>query len=300
MKMSLGSLSAIVTMRQIFKLMRVHQWVKNFFIFSPAFFGGKIFAPLVLFNLAIAFVAFSLMASCVYIINDYIDIPRDRLHPEKCKRPLASGVISKQQAWIVLLILFTMALTLGAFLPAFALVTILAYFGMNLLYSFKLKHIAIIDVSIIAIGFLLRVALGGIAANVPISHWLIMLTFLLSMLLGLAKRRDEYLIYLEGANTRKSIEGYNLQFIDVSMMLASSVTVVTYIMYTVSEEVIERIGNENVYLTTIFPILGIMRYLQQTLVFTKTGSPTKILLSDRFIQLVILLWLFSFGILLYS
>ncbi|MEM9543513.1 MAG: UbiA prenyltransferase family protein [Cyanobacteria bacterium P01_E01_bin.42] len=287
-------------MRQIVQLMRVHQWVKNGFIFIPAFFAGKIFVSWVLLNLTIAFVAFSLMASCVYIINDYIDIPHDKLHPEKCKRPLASGAISRYQARIILLLLFAIALALALYLPAFALVTILGYFSMNLLYSFKLKHIAIIDVSIIAIGFLLRVALGGIAAGVPISHWLIMLTFLLAMLLGLAKRRDEFLIYLEGMNTRKSIEGYNLQFIDVSMMLASSVTVVTYIMYTVSEEVIDRIGNDNVYLTTLFPILGIMRYLQQTLVFTKTGSPTKILLSDRFIQLVILLWLLSFGVLLYS
>lgn len=300
MKMSSESISALVTMRQIVQLMRVHQWVKNGFIFIPAFFAGKIFVSWVLLNLTIAFVAFSLMASCVYIINDYIDIPHDKLHPEKCKRPLASGAISRYQARIILLLLFAIALALALYLPAFALVTILGYFSMNLLYSFKLKHIAIIDVSIIAIGFLLRVALGGIAAGVPISHWLIMLTFLLAMLLGLAKRRDEFLIYLEGMNTRKSIEGYNLQFIDVSMMLASSVTVVTYIMYTVSEEVIDRIGNDNVYLTTLFPILGIMRYLQQTLVFTKTGSPTKILLSDRFIQLVILLWLLSFGVLLYS
>lgn len=299
MKTSLGSLSVILTIRQILKLMRVHQWVKNFFIFSPAFFGGKIFAPWVVFNLAIAFISFSLMASCIYIINDYIDIPQDRIHPKKCKRPLASGAISKQQARIILLVLFSLALALGFSLPRFALLTILGYFSMNLLYTFKLKHIAIIDISIIAIGFLLRVSLGGIVANVPISHWLIMLTFLLAMFLGLAKRRDEYLIYLEGSNTRKSIEGYNLQFIDVSMMLMVSVTVVTYIMYTVSEEVIARIGNDNVYLTTIFPVLGIVRYLQQTLVFTKTGSPTKILLSDRFLQLIVLMWLISFGALLY-
>ncbi|MGK7924537.1 MAG: UbiA prenyltransferase family protein [Spirulina sp.] len=299
MKTSLGSLSVILTIRQILKLMRVHQWVKNFFIFSPAFFGGKIFAPWVVFNLAIAFIYFSLMASCIYNINDNIDIPQDRINPKKCKRPLASGAISKQQARIILLVLFSLALALGFSLPRFALLTILGYFSMNLLYTFKLKHIAIIDISIIAIGFLLRVSLGGIVANVPISHWLIMLTFLLAMFLGLAKRRDEYLIYLEGSNTRKSIEGYNLQFIDVSMMLMVSVTVVTYIMYTVSEEVIARIGNDNVYLTTIFPVLGIVRYLQQTLVFTKTGSPTKILLSDRFLQLIVLMWLISFGALLY-
>lgn len=283
----------------VLKLIRVHQWVKNGFVFAPVFFASQLNQWTVWAQVTIAFFAFSLMASCIYVINDYVDIERDRLHPTKCDRPLASGAISKPQARWIVGILLTMAVALGVTLPFPGIVIILGYFIMNIFYSFKLKHIAIIDITIIAIGFLLRVFLGGVTTQVFISHWLIMLTFLLAMFLGLAKRRDEYLIYLQGKNTRTSIEGYNIDFINVAMMLTASVTVVTYIMYTVSDEVIQRVGHSNLYITTIFVVLGILRYLQQTLVFTQSASPTKILLYDRFLQGIIGAWLITFGYFLY-
>lgn len=283
----------------LLKLIRVHQWVKNSFVFAPVFFASQLNQWAVWTQVSIAFFAFSLMASCIYVINDYVDIERDRLHPTKCNRPLASGAISKSHARWIVGILLTIAAALGITLPFPGLLILLGYWVMNLWYSFKLKHIAIIDITIIAIGFLLRVFLGGVTAQVFISHWLIMLTFLLAMFLGLAKRRDEYLIYLQGKNTRTSIEGYNIDFINVAMMLTASVTVVTYIMYTVSEEVTQRIGHSNLYITTIFVVLGILRYLQQTLVFTQSASPTKILLHDRFLQGIIGAWVIAFGYFLY-
>ncbi|MDB9313762.1 UbiA prenyltransferase family protein [Spirulina sp. CS-785/01] len=285
--------------RHLLKLIRVHHWIKNGFIFVPAFFAGRLFNWETIASLVLGFFAFSLMASCIYVINDYLDIPQDKLHPEKRKRPLASGAVTKSEANLLIIGLFAIAFLISIFLSFHALAIILAYFVMNLLYSIRLKHIAILDICIIAFGFLLRIALGGVVGQVFISHWLIMLTFLLSLLLGLAKRRDEYLIFRKGNNTRKSIEGYNLEFIDLSMMLTSSVTLVTYIMYTVSDEVVNRIGHPNLYVTAVFVVVGIMRYLQQTLVFTKSGSPTKILLQDAFLQSVIAAWLLTFGILIY-
>jgi 4-hydroxybenzoate polyprenyltransferase len=283
----------------ILKLIRVHQWVKNGFVFAPVFFASRLNQGGVWLQVTIAFFAFSVMASCIYVINDYVDIERDRLHPSKCKRPLAAGTITKPQAKWLIISLLAVAVALSITLPFPAILIVLGYFVMNLFYSFKLKHIAIIDITIIAIGFLLRIFLGGVTTQVLISHWLIMLTFLLAMFLGLAKRRDEYLIYLQGKSTRTSIEGYNIDFINVAMMLTASVTVVTYIMYTVSDEVTQRIGHSDLYITTIFVVLGILRYLQQTLVFTQSASPTKILLHDHFLQGIIGAWLMTFGYFLY-
>ncbi|NEO27806.1 MAG: UbiA prenyltransferase family protein, partial [Kamptonema sp. SIO4C4] len=198
--------------RHLLRLIRVHHWVKNGFIFVPAFFAGQLFNGDTIASLVLGFFAFSLMASCIYVINDYIDIPQDKLHPEKRKRPLASGAVTKPEAHVLIIGLFAIASLLGVAISSTGLVIILTYFILNLLYSVRLKHIAILDICIIAFGFLLRIALGGVAGKVLISHWLIMLTFLLALLLGLAKRRDEYLIFLKGKNTRKAIEGYNLEF----------------------------------------------------------------------------------------
>ena len=281
------------------KLIRVHQWVKNLFIFAPAFFAQRFFDLNMIGSLILAFLVFSLVASSVYILNDYLDIEKDRLHPRKRLRPLAAGTINKNAALLFMGVLLTAGIVLGFLVNWRLLLVIGVYFVMNVFYSFRLKHIAILDISIIAFGFLLRIYAGGVSAEIPISKWIILLTFLLAMLLALGKRRDEFLLFQQGKETRKSISGYSLPFINVSMTLMAAVTVVSYIMYTVSTEVVQRLGNEHIYLTTIFVILGIMRFLQIALVLEESGSPTMVLLKDRFIQLVISAWILTFMAILY-
>lgn len=151
----------------------------------------------------------------------------------------------------------------------------------------------------IAIGFVLRVFLGGLAVSVELSHWLIIMTFLLALILALAKRRGEFINQNDQRKSREVLSGYNLGFIDVTMVMIAAITIVCYVMYTISEEVVDRLGTNYLYLTTIFVLLGILRYLQQTLVFSRTESPTRFLYRDRFLQLVLIGWLASFAVLLY-
>ena len=266
----------------------------------PVFFAGQFLEPNILLNVLLAFVAYSLVASSLYIINDYTDQAQDRLHPVKKNRPLAAGTVATQTAFILFAFLMIAAIAIGAFVGQSFLLILGIYFVMNLGYTFWLKHIAIVDVCIISIGFLLRIFAGGEAAGVPISKWLVVLTFLLAMILALGKRRGEFIT--SGAtesNTRKSLSGYNLVFIDSSMLFMAAITVVAYLMYTISDEVMERIGSEYIYFTTIFVILGMLRYFQQTIVFHRTESPTNVLFKDHFIQLVLLLWIATFAYLLY-
>lgn len=284
----------------VIKLIRVRQWVKNLFIFVPPFFAAHLYTFQSIFETFFTFLAFSFVASSIYVINDYLDIEQDRLHPSKKDRPLASGVISKQQAIIILAVLIFIGFSIGLWLQSPLLLGILGfYFIMNIAYSAKLKHIAIVDIVIIATGFLLRIFAGASVNQIFVSHWLILLTFLLALILALGKRRGEFLHKLSGKKTRKVLDGYNLQFIDTSLAVIVAITIVCYIMYTISEEVMLRVHSQYLYFSTIFVLLGILRYFQQTFVFQRTESPTEFLLKDHFLQIVLLLWGAFFGYLLY-
>lgn len=281
--------------RNVFILIRAHQYVKNLFIFLPLFFVGRITDADLLFNAFIAFVAFSVTASAIYILNDYHDIEEDRQHPKKKNRPLASGAISKKSAIFLMSVFFIVGISLMATLSLPAVAILGFYITLNIGYSFYLKHIAILDVIIIAIGFALRLFVGSTATGIPLSMWIVIMTFLLALFLALAKRRDDILIFIETDNkVRKVIDGYNLQLIDGAMMIMASVVIVAYILYTTSVTNIQRLQSEYLYLTTLFVILGIMRYLQLAFVVNDSGSPTRIVLKDRFMQLTIMAWIFSF------
>lgn len=248
----------------------------------------------------IAFIAFSLVASSVYIFNDYHDIEEDRKHPTKKNRPLASGKVSKQSAKILMIILLMFGLAISYLLKGTVFYLILSYFILNLLYTLKLKHIVIIDTFIIATGFVIRIFVGSQAGNIWLSMWIIIMTFLLALFIALAKRRDDVLVYLEtGDKARKIIDGYNLEFLNTSMVIMASVVIVSYIMYTISSDVVSRMHSENLYLTVVFVILGLLRYMQITIVEKKSGSPTEMLLRDRFLQLSILGWIATFILLIY-
>ena len=287
--------------KSVIQLLRVQQWLKNTFLFLPIFFGLRITQTDLLINTFYAFLGFSFIASAIYIFNDWLDIEADKLHPKKKDRPMACGKISKRTALLLLLILMVAGLSIFIIkidnTLAYALIGF--YIIQNFLYTVKLKNIAIVDVTIIALGFVIRILIGGAVSNTPLSQWIIIMTFLLALFLALAKRRDDVLIFMSSGNqTRKNIHGYNLEFLNASMVIMASIVIVSYIMYATSADVTRRLG-DYIYLTTFFVIIGLIRYLQITFVKNKSGSPTKVLLSDMFLKLLIAGWITSFAVSLY-
>ena len=179
-------------------------------------------------------------------------------------------------------------------------VILIAYVTMNVLYSFHLKHVAIIDVTVIATGFIFRLATGSVVTGVALSQWIVVVTFLLALFLALAKRRDDVVIFLEtGEKLRKVIDGYTIQFLDGAMMIMASVVIVAYILYTTTSEIIQKHQTDHLYLTSLFVIVGILRFLQLCIVENDCSSPTKVLLKDRFMQMTIAAWIMSFTWILY-
>jgi 4-hydroxybenzoate polyprenyltransferase len=289
-----------MTMKDGFRLLRVHQYLKNLFIFLPLFFSLRIFETDLLMSASLAFAIFSAVASAVYIGNDFRDIEVDRAHPVKKDRPLAAGRVSPRVALTIAAALLVAGLAASWVLSPDMFSLLVLYGILNAAYSIRLKHIPIVDIFAIAVNFVIRIFVGGAVTHVEIYMWIIIMTFLLALFMALAKRRDDVLIFMETERkSRKSIDGYNLTFIDSAMTAMAAVTMVAYIMYTVSPDVITKFGTDKLYLTTAFVILGMMRYMQITFVEEKSGSPTEILLKDRFIQLAILGWIGSFGILIY-
>lgn len=292
-------------MKTYLKLLRVEQWVKNLFVFLPMFFSGNLTNGHMAALSIVAFLLFSFTASSIYIINDYNDIAADREHPEKKFRPLASGDVSKNAAKTIFLLLWIMTatvLTLSAFLLHFSwqsLTAVLAvYFIMNLAYTFRLKHVAIVDIFIIAAGFVLRVLAGGCATQIPISQWALLLTFLLALVLAIGKRRGELINARRTGKTRRALDGYNVQFADIALSISCTLAVVCYVMFTLSPEVQHRF-HPRVFYTVIFVVFAFLRYLQQTLVYNSTESPTKVIYRDRYIQLTLLAWLAVFLMMIY-
>jgi decaprenyl-phosphate phosphoribosyltransferase len=283
----------------------VDQYVKNLFIFLPPFFAGRLTEIQVLGVVAPSFVALCMLASGVYVFNDLRDIEEDRSHPVKCRRPLPSGEVSPGKA---------KAIAAGLFLAGFGLAAVeslrirsgelfllfCAYVFLNVLYTHWLKRYAILDVAIIAVGFVIRIVLGAVSSAVLLSNWIVLMTFLLALFLGFGKRRDDLvLLNDEAVQIRKSAAGYSLAFLDAAMVMMGSVVVVAYIMYTVSPDVMARFATDRLYLTTVFVVLGILRYLQITFIERNSGSPTRIILKDRFMKVVVAGWIISFLLIIY-
>ena len=285
------------------KLLRPAQWSKNLFVFLPLFFAQDIDNLPRLLAVVVAFVALSLASSCIYVLNDMCDVEFDRKHPEKCRRPIASGRVSLPVArgvYTFLLILSVVVVAL--FIPSTPMYVVLAtYLLINHAYSLWLKHIAILDVMIVAFGFVLRIIAGAVAAEVVPSHWIIIMTFLLALFLVLAKRRDDVIKYERTqAVARRNVTAYSRNFLDHVITLVAAITLVSYIMYTVDEEIVARFNCSYVYATSIFVLAGILRYLQITLVEEKSWSPTKIIMRDRFLKLSVIGWLLLFAYIIYG
>ncbi|WP_407534203.1 decaprenyl-phosphate phosphoribosyltransferase [Elizabethkingia miricola] len=291
-------------MKKYLKLLRVEQWVKNLFVFLPVFFSGKIMDTDLFSKSCVAFIVFSLTASCIYILNDYMDIELDKQHPEKRNRPLASGAIGKKTAIGIFVLLIALAVGFilymqnqGLEIKEFATV-IISYFVINILYTFKLKHVAIVDICIIATGFVLRVLAGGYITGIVVSQWAILLTFILALVLAIGKRRGELINAQINGKTRKALDGYNVQFADIALSISCALAIVCYLMFTLSPEVQQKF-HPRVFYTVIFVVFAFLRYLQQTLVYNKTESPTKIIYKDHYIQATMLLWLIAFLLQIY-
>lgn len=289
--------------KDIIRLIRPYHWVKNLFVFLPLFFDKRITDFPAILSCLVVFGSFCAISSCIYCINDIIDSEYDKLHPEKRHRPVASGNISKTAAFLIASLLFLISFALiFCFSPArwnSIISIVIAYFLLNIAYCTYLKKKAIVDVFCIAFGFVLRILAGGISTNVSVSQWIIMMTFILSLFLAFAKRRDDVLKLEEGIKVRDSINHYSLSFLNQTLSVLASITMVCYIMYTVSDEVVKRIGSSYLFTTSVFVLAGIIRYLQIAIVDLRSGSPTKILLKDSFLQFCIIGWIIEFAILLY-
>lgn len=284
----------------IIRLLRPKQWSKNVFVLLPLFFDKK-FTDLRLLGLTVlCFIIFSLAASAVYCLNDILDRKADALHPVKCKRPIASGAVSVSAGWIACgaCALLAVGLTLWQ-IPDLKWL-LLGYMVLNIAYSLWLKHISLVDMLVVASFYVMRVLAGAITGDIVPSQWIVVMTFLLALFLVLGKRRDDVMLQAEtGTTVRRGVANYNLQFVNMTLTLVATVTIVAYMMYTMSDEVATRFGNRYVYCTAVFVLAGILRYLQITVVENRSGSPTRVLFRDRFIQLCLLGWFLTFLLIIY-
>jgi len=287
-------------MKDLLRLIRPKQYIKNIIIFLPIFFASQFTDIVLLSKTAIAFIAFSICASGIYVFNDIQDAEFDRKHPVKKNRPIASGVVSEKTAYFLMAILFLASFSILFVLSVDATLYMAIYVILNIAYSLHLKHVAILDVSIIGVGFVIRLFVGAATTSTVLSMWIIIMIFLLALFIALAKRRDDVLVFIDtGHRMRKVIDGYNLVFIDSAMTILSSVIIVSYLLYTTSTEIILRLDSEHLYLTAFFVILGVLRYLQITIVEKLSGDPVTIFLSDRFLIFSMIGWLLAFISILY-
>ena len=298
-------------MSPILRLIRPKQWIKNFFVFLPLFFGGNLLDGHRVLAAVITFFAFCFAASSIYCFNDLVDVEADRRHPVKCKRPVAAGLISVRQAYGLMALTFVLAMLTVA-IPVllgtppvskgwqWVFLVILFYWLLNLAYCAELKDHAILDVCIVAFGFVLRILAGGLATDTVLSHWIVLMTFLLTLFLSFAKRRDDVLrMQHTGEAPRRNTSRYNLTFINQAITITGSVMLVCYIMYTVSPEVTAHFHTRHLYLTSIFVLVGLLRYIQIAVVDEQSGDPTKVILRDRPTQFIVLGWLLAFLVIIY-
>ncbi|MGN1262409.1 MAG: decaprenyl-phosphate phosphoribosyltransferase [Prevotella sp.] len=290
-------------MGAVVRIIRPHQWIKNLFVFIPLFFGGSILDGTGLWSAFVTFAAFCFTASSVYCFNDIVDADDDRHHPVKCRRPIASGAVSVARGYIMMAVMASLGFASLAALrhEVWHVAAVVAgYWLLNLAYCVRLKQCAIADVCIIAFGFVLRILAGGFATGIVLSKWIVLMTFLLTLFLSLAKRRDDVLrMNSTGEAPRRNTIRYNLTFINQAITITATVTIVCYVMYTVSPDVISEHDTDYLYLTSVFVILGLLRYLQLTVVDELSGDPTKVILRDHILQLIVVLWGLAFFFIIY-
>ena len=287
-----------MTLPPIIRLLRPKQWIKNGFAAAPLFFTPDKVTTASLLDVLAGFAVLCMVASAVYCLNDLRDAEGDRNHPVKKGRPIASGAISPAAAMVLMVLLLAGGVALAAWRVPVILWVIGAYFAINIAYTVRLKHIAILDVLIVAFGFVLRVEAGALIIDTEPSAWILIVTGLLALFIALAKRRDDIVRDLD-ADHRKSLDGYSLPFLDGCLMAVLSTLLVSYLIFTTDQSVMARLGSEKLYFTGPFVIAGVLRYLQLTIVYERSGSPTDLVYRDPGLQLSVSGWLATFVWLLY-
>ncbi|MSO29908.1 MAG: decaprenyl-phosphate phosphoribosyltransferase [Acidobacteria bacterium] len=280
--------------------LRPGQWAKNLLVFAGLLFGLRLFDVTAVSRALSAFGIFCLLSGVVYLVNDIADRDTDRQHPYKARRPIASGALPVPAALTSAIVLGVVALA-GAFAlgPRFFLVA-LCYLALLTLYSGPLKHIVIIDVLTIAVGFVLRAAAGAVAINVDISRWLLVCTILLALFISLAKRRHELLLLADGAASHRPIlSEYTPYLLDQMIAVVTASTLVAYVFYTISPETEQKFGTHWLGLTVPFPLYGIFRYLYLVHQREGGGSPSDLLLTDRPLLVCVTLWALSVVLIIY-
>lgn len=288
------------TIYYIIKSLRPRHWTKNLFVFAGIIFSKNLFNFEYLVKVIFSFLIFSIVSGCGYIINDLKDREIDKLHPKKAKRPIASGKLSSTSAIISVSILLPISIFLSFLLEKKFFVATSSYILLDIIYTFYLKKIVILDVLSLSFFFLLRVLAGTWVINVETSPWLLICTVLISLFLGLGKRRHEILTIERANEHRASLKIYSIPFIDQMIAITTSLTLIAYIIYTLSEETARKFGTRNLFLTLPFVMYGIFRYLH--LIYSKNlgGNPEEVLLSDTPFFASILFWGITAIIIIYG
>src|SRR5215208_4117641 len=281
--------------------LRPSQWTKNLIIFAGLIFGQRLLDPGAILKSAAAFAVFCALSGVVYLVNDVADRDADRQHPLKRFRPIASGEVSVATALALAAALGITAVACAFLLRAEFGVIAVSYLALLALYSGPLKHIVIIDVLTIAIGFVLRAAAGAVVIAEPVSHWLMIVTILLALFLALSKRRHELVLLADGATShRKILQEYSPYLLDQMISVVTASTLVAYAFYTVSPETIQKFNTDKLWLTVPFPLYGIFRYLYLVHQKEGGGSPSDMLLNDRPLLVCVALWAMAVVLIIYG
>lgn len=271
--------------------LRMYQWPKNLVVFGALVFAQQLDRPEQVILSVLAFAALCAASSAVYLFNDLMDIQKDRAHPDKRNRPLASGAMSVGMG-VVLFVVLAGASLAGAYAlrPAFGAATAV-YLVLMVTYSLVLKHVMLVDVMTIAVGFVVRAVAGAVVLDVPFSNWLVVCTLFLALFLGLGKRRREIeLMESEAAEHREVLGHYSVPFLDSLMVIMAGAALLTYTIYTCSPEVVERLGTDKLYVTLPFVTYGLFRYMYLVHLKGSGGDPSKTLLKDLPTLATVLLW----------
>ncbi|MBI4354264.1 MAG: decaprenyl-phosphate phosphoribosyltransferase [Candidatus Omnitrophica bacterium] len=288
-------------LRALWVELRPTQWVKNFFVLAPLFFSPHVFSLDALLRSLAACGCFCLASSSIYLLNDLTDCAQDRLHPEKRRRPLAAGLLRVGIARAAVVGLLLLSLLGGAALSVSLALVLSTYWGLNLLYAWRLKHAVILDVFVVAAGYLLRVLAGAVVLQVTMSAWVLICTTLLALFIALCKRRHELVLLEDGApNHRQVLTDYPLPFLDAMVGIITASALVSYTLYTVSEEIVGRFGSPGLLLTVPFVLYGFFRYLYLVYHKEEGGDPTQSILTDRPMMVNLLLWVATAGVILYG
>jgi len=280
--------------------LRPAQWVKNGFVFAALIFSQNLLVWDKARRVGLAALLFCLAASACYLLNDVLDASEDRLHPSKCSRPVASGRLSPRIALFTALFLAFGSLVAAWILAPTFFFVLAVYCLLSGLYSGFLKHIVLVDVFVVAAGFVCRVVGGAVVIDVEISAWLIVCTTMLALFLSLTKRRHELVsLGAEAANHRASLAGYSTYFLDQLISIVTAATVISYSLYTLSEDVISKFPGKRLELSIPFVLLGVFRYLYLVHQTKEGGNPTRLLLTDRALIIIVLSWTATVALIIY-